>query len=152
MTGLSERPTTVRVMDYSPWRALRALGERVRLYWADLPQGTLALTDGRERIWIDPHQTQVQRRCTLAHELAHIELGHTGGCTPRDEADADALAARNLIPLQKLLDALRWSEELEEVAEELAVDMPTLIARLDNLTEAERREIADLHRAVEFGA
>src|SRR5690606_41718859 len=92
---------------------------------------------------MDPRQSQAQRRCTIAHELAHIELGHTGGCTGAEEAQARRLAARWLIDMDRLLDARAWSEELEEVAEERWVDLDTLYARLDALTAQEpAREVA----------
>ena len=141
---MSDPTATVPVMVYNPWRALRHLGERVHLIWEPLEPGILAETDGEGVIWMDPDQYQVQRRCTLAHELAHIELGHTAGCTGPDERAATHLAARWLIDMDRLLDAISWTEELEEAAEVLWVDMPTLEARLLGLTSAERQRIIDL--------
>jgi Zn-dependent peptidase ImmA (M78 family) len=78
--------------------------------------------------------TQTERRCTLAHELAHHRLGHTGTCDPatssRQEAEADALAARWLITLEDLADAELWGRHPSEVAEELWVDVRMLRARV----------------------
>lgn len=137
---------------YHPWRDLRRLGERVVLVWERLEPGVLAETDGRGVIWMDPAQRQAKRRCTLAHELAHIELGHTDGCTPREDRAADDLAARRLIPLDRLADALAWTESAEEAADELWVDEATLSARLASLTADERVALAERLGRVERGA
>ena len=39
-----------------------------------LPAGIAGLTDGHT-IWLNPNLTPAGRRCTLAHELIHIERG-----------------------------------------------------------------------------
>ena len=123
----------------------------VNVVWAHMDD-RLGATDGRSTIYIDPDQTQAQRRCTLAHELAHIELGHINGATPREEAAAREHAARRMISLDRLIDALRWADNLEEVADELWVDHQTLIDRLDTLTDDERQALVDLHHSIEQGA
>src|SRR5690625_7195002 len=132
---------------WHPWRRLRAL-THVTLHWQPL-QGLLGATNGSNLIVMDPRQSQAQRRCTIAHELAHIELGHTGGCTGAEEAQARRLAARWLIDMDRLLDALAWSEELEEVAEELWVDLATLYARLEGLTAGVGARLCALHEGLE---
>lgn len=124
-------------MVFHPWRRLRSL-TGVDLVWRPLT-GMLGATDGATVIYMDPVQLQVERRCTVAHEQAHIELGHTRGHHPDDERTATQLAARWLVEMPAILDALRWSEELEEVADQLWVDLPTLMARLDGLTSEERQ-------------
>lgn len=132
---------------FHPWRRLRKLAH-IDLAWRTLP-GKLGITNGNDLVVLDPRQSQTQRRCTIAHELAHIELGHTGECTPVEEAQARALAARWLIRMEHLLEALAWTENLEELADELWVDLDTLMARLDGLTVEERRMIQDLHDRTE---
>jgi hypothetical protein len=134
---------------YHPWHHLRSRPE-ITLHWADLEPGTLALTDGQD-IWMSPHPLQAWRRCTLAHELAHIELGHRHGCTERDEAEAAQLAARRLISASRLADALLWSQNLEVVAEALWVDIDTLEVRLAHLHPSERALISDRLAAREDG-
>jgi len=129
---------------FHPWRALRARPD-VTVEWRHLSLDVYALNNGRDRIWMDPRQTQVERRCTIAHELAHIELGHTDGCTDRDDREVDLLVARRLIEMPDLLDALRWAEDLREVADCLWVDEATLLARYDGLSCEERAEIVALH-------
>lgn len=135
---------------FHPWRALRAL-THIDLSWAPMAD-RLGETDGKSIIRLHPHQSQVQRRCTLAHELAHIELEHVDGASLLEEHAARMLAARWLIPLPRLLDALAWTEELEELADECWVDLPTLMDRLDGLTEEERAEIKALAERVERSA
>jgi hypothetical protein len=128
---------------FHPWRRLRARPE-IDVTWPVMA-GRLGSTNGTTAIRMHPHQSQVQRRCTLAHELAHIELGHVGGCAPDRERDAALHAARWLVDIEDLLDALRWAEDLREVADCLWVDEPTLLARYDGLTPKERALIMALH-------
>lgn len=108
----------------------------VTVTWQELDDDLLAATDG-STIWIDPRQTQAERRCTLAHELAHIELGHVGGCTAREEREASVLAAQWLIRLEHLADALAWTQDPHELAWELWVDLDTLNTRLEHLRPSE---------------
>lgn len=142
-------PTRTVPTMFHPWRRLRAQPE-IDVTWPVMP-GRLGSTDGSTAIRMHPHQSQVQRRCTLAHELAHIELGHTGGCTPATEREAAQHAARLLIDMDDLLDALRWADDLREVAECLWVVEETLLARYDGLTSEERARIALLYAEVERG-
>lgn len=114
--------------------------------------GVLGATNGRDVIVLHPDQSQVQRRCTLAHELAHIDLGHRDGCTDADERAAQVLAARRLIALDALLDAFRWADHLEEIADCLWVDLDTLQCRLDTLSDHERQALVDLYVTLERGA
>lgn len=146
---MSVAPATVPIM-FHPWRALRRM-RGVDVIWMRM-DGRLGATDGRSLILMHPDQSQVQRRCTLAHELAHIELGHINGATPREEAAAREHAARRMISLERLMDALRWAESMEEVADELWVDHQMLIDRLDTLTDDERQALVDLHHSIEQGA
>lgn len=118
---------------WHPWRALRKL-THIDLVWTKLDVNILALTDGKRTIWMDPRQSQAQRRSTIAHELAHIELGHVGGCSGPEERQARDLAARRLIRLDHLADALKWTRSVHELAEELWVDVETLTDRLEGLS------------------
>lgn len=135
---------------FHPWRTLRAL-DHVALSWEVMP-GRLGETNGFDEIRMHPHQGQAQRRCTLAHELAHLELEHTEGCNGRDEREARALAATWLIKVEHLVAAARWARSLEEAADELWVDVDTLLTRLDTLTDDEREQIVAARRIIETGA
>lgn len=126
---------------FHPWRKLRQL-RSVRLHW-QVMQGTLGETNGIDLVWMHPHQGQAQRRSTLAHELAHIDLDHTAGCNGPDERAAELLAARWLITLPALIDALRWAVSVEEAADELWVDPATVRVRLLRLTVEEHQSITE---------
>ena len=110
--------------------------------WARPHPAAPGATDGASRIWLDPRMTQVERRCVLAHELVHIEQGHRG-CQPLAiERAVRAVAARQLITLEQLSDALPWSMSLDELADELWVTPLVLTDRLAGLTRAEREHLA----------
>lgn len=86
--------------------------------------------------------TQVERRCTLTHELEHVERGPAVvGYAEVEERAVNAAAARRLIPFERLVDAMVWSGNEWELADELWVDVGTVRDRLVNLTEQESREL-----------
>jgi uncharacterized protein DUF955 len=92
------------------------------------------------RIWLARGLTQAERRCTLTHELVHRERGPVPvdpvGAA-REERVVDEISSRRLIPLDALIDALRWTRQSRELADRLWVDEPTLHTRLDRLDESE---------------
>jgi len=99
------------------------------------------VTDG-QRIWLHERLTQAERRSTLAHELAHLDLGHVGCQPPAEEERARARAAARLLPdLDVVAEVLAWSHTLAEAADELWVDEDTLRARLERLTGEERAAV-----------
>ena len=61
----------------------------------------------------------------------------------REEAAVDEIAARRLIPIDDLVDALAWArwEVGAEAAGELWCDLAMLLARVQSLTPTERRYI-----------
>lgn len=113
------------------------------LVWERLPVEIVGLIDHHHRrITLDPRQTQAERRSTIAHELVHAERGPAPRCPwweAREERITDAVAARRLIGLHQLGEALAWSSDLDEVADELWVDVPTVEARLAHLRPGELR-------------
>lgn len=130
--------------DWHPWRALRHVTDATLCWWL-LPEGvfeTCDVTSGS--ITLNPGQTQAERRSTLTHELVHLERGQVPACpiaAGREEQAVNAEAARRLIPLEALIDALLWSYDEHELADELWVDLDMVRARLDNLTDEERATI-----------
>ncbi|WP_083856979.1 ImmA/IrrE family metallo-endopeptidase [Schaalia turicensis] len=114
----------------------------IELIWAEnLPDGVLGATNGKQ-IWLSSKQFQTERRCTLTHELVHIELGHDG-CQPvAVEKQVCVEAARRLITIDQLRTWLPWALSMEELAECLWVDEDTLKARLENLTAEELQELS----------
>lgn len=96
--------------------------------------------------------TQAERRCTIAHETEHIMRGVVPDwCWPREERAVDRAASRKLITIAALADALAWTQDPAEAAEELWVDVAMLLARLANLTEAEGRELSRRLDLIELG-
>lgn len=129
-------------MTFHPWRLLRRL-PHVTVEPADLGGGLSGCYfPDLDVILLDRRLLQVERRCTLAHELAHRHLGH-GPCHDRrsmrrQELQAEALAARWLVDLDALVDAQIWGRSVDEIADELWVDVPILRARIRSLSDAER--------------
>lgn len=107
---------------------------------ARLPDGVLGATDGTT-IWLDTDLTRGERRCVLAHELAHVAAGDAGTCTSVIERRIDFAVARALITIEPLGHAAAWSPRLEVIAQELEVTPETVQNRLRTLT---CREHADL--------
>lgn len=92
----------------------------------------------RKAILLDIKLSRAEERCTLTHEIVHAERGpFPRWLTAREESIVDAKAARRLIPLDALGEALAWSLHPAVAAEELDVDPPTLEALLRDLAEAE---------------
>nr|DAY18109.1 MAG TPA: IrrE protein [Caudoviricetes sp.] len=103
-----------------PYQLAEALGVPV-LYTRRL-SGSLGVTDGK-RIWLRRGMTSAVERSTLAHELAHILLGHKSCQDGRGEARADRLAVRLLVSLAEVERELRCCSSIESLAEALGVDM-----------------------------
>lgn len=133
-------------MRYSPWRHLRSL-VHLHLDFTDDDE----LLDGADaryyatvdRLLMDKRlNLQVERRCVLAHELAHAVRGDLpcgeAVLDARQEAFVEQWAARKLIALDDLADALRWSRQADEVAETLWVTVDLLEVRMRHLHPAER--------------
>ena len=123
---------------WNPWATLATEHPDVEvIHTTSLPSGVLGATDGAT-IWLATDQTQAERRCTLTHELVHVELHHDGCQPPRVEADVEWEAARRLIEIDHLATTMAWAHSEAEAAEDLWVDTTTLRTRLTRLTARER--------------
>src|SRR5687768_6775491 len=106
---------------HHPWRAIASLtgvevivtrldGDRWGYYDAD-----------ENRIYIDSRLRQGERRSTLVHETVHVERGdaHIPCATDwhdrKQERAVDVEAARRLVPLAPLADALAWTTDEWEI-------------------------------------
>jgi hypothetical protein len=125
---------------YHPWRILRGL-PHITVRWSG------AVARGRvdgHTITLHPLLTQAERRVTLAHELVHLERGpapdHLG---PREERLVEEIAARRLVELEDLADAVLWHDGAahDGMADELWIDRAMLLARIRSLTDVERAYI-----------
>ncbi len=115
-----------------------------------LPVDVAAVTDGRT-LWMDSRRGQAEKRCTVLHELLHIERGDHGCQDPAVERTIEEQAARLLIPIGMLLRELQWSDHPAELAENLWVDESTVRARLDSLDARERDMVEDLYERMGRG-
>lgn len=130
-----------------PWSRLRNAAH-IRLRWHHGgPMGWCR--HSTQEVSIRKDLTQAERRSTLAHELIHLDRGPAiKGFEEQEEKAVCEEAARWLIPLDKLVDALVWAFDDEEVADLLWVDLDTVQTRLVTLTSKETAEInAALDRA-----
>lgn len=109
------------------------------------------LCRARRIILIDLDQSPEGQRSSLAHAVAHLDLGHARTLSQffetREEIEADRLAARRLIPLDAFAEAVSWSRERSAVATELGVDLSMLQVREESLSRAERRRLGKRLRA-----
>lgn len=124
-------------MHYHPWRRLRELID-VTLHWHD---GGVAgwCRHSTQDVSLRRGMTQAERRSTVCHEVVHLERGPAPkGYGRQDELQVSQEAARRLIQLQPLGEALAWAHCLAEAADELWVDTGTLRTRLEHLHPAER--------------
>ena len=111
-----------------------------------LPDGIWGYTDWPNRvISIDARLPAAAQRSTLAHELVHAERGPTPVepvLAAREELAVEKAAARSLINVHDLSEALAESDDPLHVAEVLNVDSKLLAARMGHLNP---EEIAYLH-------
>lgn len=102
-------------------------------------------------ILLEQNRTKWERRCDLAHAIAHIDLDHTGDFDRKAERAAVRYAAKMLIDLEPLgaVLATTGGRVTYDAAHALGVDVPTLAARLQHLHPGERgylhRQLAHLH-------
>lgn len=133
-----------RVMGMShhhPWRDLRGR-EHLTVYHHDLPPGMRGATDGTSSVWLERRLLQVERRCTLTHELVHVDLGHTEAQDAKTESKVRRITAQRLIDWDALVDAFRWAHNAAEAADELWVTLDVLEDRLRFLHPHERALLA----------
>jgi hypothetical protein len=127
---------------WSPWRHLRENHPTITVYEYELPGTYLGCTDhDKGLIYVDSRLNQAERRCTLAHEIGHLERGPVPKqplAAIREELAVDKWAAEKLIRVQDLISAFRWTSDLNEAAEELWVDQNMLLARLRWMSPADR--------------
>ncbi|WP_207842573.1 hypothetical protein [Williamsia soli] len=131
---------------WHPWRHLRDHHPEVVVSCQhELHATRMGFSRGR-RIWLCSTLTQAERRCTLTHELVHVERGPLPEglvAVRREEAIVNDIATRRLITIEQLVDAFRWHRHgsAEQLAEELWVDVPTFTFRMNALTPIEVAEL-----------
>ena len=123
---------------HHPWRELRERGDGVVLHFTRFNDSRVAATNGNNAIWLDQDLLQVERRCAIQHEQAHIDLGHTNCDDPREERAARRLTAQKLIHWDALFDVFKWAHTAFEAADELWVTPEVLEDRLRFLRPHEK--------------
>jgi Zn-dependent peptidase ImmA (M78 family) len=130
---------------YDPLQDLSSLPD-VRLRWQRLHGRLGEYRHLTREIVLDPRLERRAQRCTLAHELQHAHRGDLpcvdAVLQKRQEMLVERAAARRLIPLTDLAEALCWARDRHEAAEALDVDRAMLECRLSSLTDAERDALA----------
>lgn len=128
---------------YHPWRDARGRKHLDIRFVDHLATGTRGCSrNGKVDLQSDMHQDE--RRSSLSHELVHDErriYPSDPVLRAREEIIVERTAARRLIELEKLIDVFCWTRQADEVAEELWVDVPMLVALVQSLTDEERRQI-----------
>jgi Zn-dependent peptidase ImmA (M78 family) len=140
------------VGEYSPWRDAAARHPDVHIARVDLHPACGAWVASEGVILLSDRMDRAERNTTLAHEIAHIDLGHrsTGRrwFDQRQERDADRLAATRLVGLDELAVTLAWALCPEEVAAALEVTVAVVRRRIRALTDLEKAYISErLERA-----
>ena len=122
---------------WNPWAELAARPE-IELRW--IARGGRGCIDFATRvITLNLAMGHAERRSVVSHELVHDERGPVPRwLVPREEAWVRQESARRLVDLHELADVMRGAEYIEDVAEDLGVDVPTLRTRLEHLHPSER--------------
>ena len=131
---------------YHPWRVLRDYYPGMSVTCSRELSGDTFGRWHEDGLEICSTLSQAERRCTLTHEIVHLERGpvsEDAHYAQREEKIVDCITARRLISLEQLIDALVWNRHRINVdtAEELWVDVPTLLNRVQNLTKGEKKYI-----------
>jgi hypothetical protein len=133
------------IRPYDPWTDLARRWPEVRVVEEPMP-GRLLGELRYPVIALRAGTSAAQRRCTLTHEIVHLERG-TGECGPwaaREELLVHREVARRLVPPEALRAALREAggdADLPALARLLDVDVETARVRLELLSAAERRQL-----------
>lgn len=105
---------------------------------------------GDQAISLRDDLTWAERRCTVQHELLHIERGpQPYGLVGKDEEAVRRETARLMLPdIKAIGEAMVWATSSEEAADELGVDVYVLRKRLRWLHPSElhylRRRLAEV--------
>lgn len=130
----------------NPWADLTARPQ-LDLCWGGLPPGQLGATDGR-RIWIATGLTARERRCTLAHELVHIDLDLVSDVAWASEQRVRDVTARRLLPdIDAVASSLAGGVDVATESDELWVTEDILTDRLTNLNDEESNHLSHVEYA-----
>jgi hypothetical protein len=131
------------MVPYDPWRDLRENWPEIETVVVPMP-GRLLGELRYPVIALRAGTSAAQRRCTLAHEIVHLERGvlDCGPWAALEELRVHSAAAARLVRLPDLARALAelgGDADVGGLAHALDVDRQTLQLRLARLTTGERR-------------
>jgi hypothetical protein len=133
------------LLPYDPWADLRQNWPDVKVVIEPMTGDLLGeVRDDGRLIALRADTSAAQRRCTLTHELVHLERGilDCGPWLQREEDLVHAEASRRLIPLDSLAAGIRelgGADDPAALAHWLDVDSETLAVRFSRMSTAERR-------------
>ncbi|QAU07243.1 metallo-protease [Gordonia phage Asapag] len=132
-------------MRYHPWRHARSLDLTIEL----VPNLRARGTYSAGLVQIRAGLSQRERRATLSHEIVHFERGDEGVACSRWhlqklERQVHLVAARRLITVEDLADAVITEPDYASMAQKLWVDDYTFRLRLAHVTDEERAQITHL--------
>jgi hypothetical protein len=141
-----QRGSRVSSTPYDPWRDLCENWPGIQVV-VEVMSGRLLGELRYPVIALRAGTTAAQRRCTLTHEIVHLERGlrDCGPWAAREERQVHAEVARRLIRIEDLACAIRHlggADDTSALAQALDVDRETLRLRLMLLSGAERAYIA----------
>ena len=139
----------VTKLRWHPWRHARDHYPHVTINCQHRLYGDKMARTVGDDVDICSSSSQAERRCSLTHEMIHIE--HRGREHPKPEVEerlVELEAAQRLITIDDLIDARVWLRHPTpaELAEELWVDGTTLLCRMENLDPI---EVAQIEAATE---
>lgn len=135
---------------YDPWVDLRQNWPHVTVVIERMTGDLLGeVRDDGQVIALRADTSAAQRRCTLTHELVHLERGilDCGPWLQREEDLVHAEVSLRLIPLASLAAAIRalgGADDFAALAHWLEVDSETLALRLSRMSTAERKMLRRL--------
>jgi hypothetical protein len=141
---------------YDPWTHLHQNWPSAEVVVEALRTNLLGETRSPPlQIALAAQSSAAQRRCTLAHEIVHLERGFDdpGIWAQREEHLVHAEASRRLIGTEALASAIRelgGSDDLAALAALLDVDLETIKLRLRLLDARDRRAIRRRARTVNW--
>jgi hypothetical protein len=151
MSGMGTPAVTDRRAEppgrYDPWRDVRLNWPQVQVVIERMTGDLLGeARDGGAVIALRAGTSAAQRRCTLAHEIVHLERGlrDFGQWLHREEQAVHRTAACRLITVTELAAAIRdlgAADDHGALAQALDVDSETLSVRLAALDRNERRAL-----------
>lgn len=130
------------MIGYNPWLDAAQRYPDLHIEWHPLLPAHAMWAPVERVVLVDESISTVERRCALAHEIAHIDTGDrpTDLCwfRARQETVADRLAARRLIAIEDLAEVVRWCHDPRETSAELGVTLNVLAIRAATLHPSER--------------